>query len=466
VFDTMNRSSRVNVRGSVLVGVAGALLLASAAMLVGYFLQVRSAAAGSATATRTEATSAEPATRAPVTGDHGAVRARVEAFLDREVVLRFEDHTRRATWRTLGAELDPQVLDQTGIGDSGELAGLVPVKIRRDTASGALLELKRHLDRPAIDARLDLEGRKVHPEVPGFGIDVYGSVSALETAARRGAGEVALEGAAIPASLTVEELGIDDISAVLGHYTTKFSINDRSRNDNLKLAASRIDGHVIPPGEVFSFNEVVGARSEEEGYKTAGVILQGEMVDGMAGGACQISTTVNAAAFFAGLDLVESQPHSRPSTYIHMGLDATVVFPQVDVKLGNPYDFPVAIHFRVARGEATVEILGRERPWDEVAFERDIRRAIPFQTITREDDSIPIGHMVVDQPGFPGYVLVRERKFYKGGEVAKVDRWTLNYRPVVEYVRMGVNPDPNLPPPKAKQKRGPSPASGQFRLSQ
>ena len=195
----------------------------------------------------------------------------------------------------------------------------------------------------------------------------------------------------------------------------------------------------------------MGARSEQEGYKIAHVIQSGEMVDGLAGGTCQISTTLHGAAFFSGIEIIDSVPHSRPSSYAAMGLDATVVYPTTDLRLRNNYQFPVIIHFRVARGEAVVEILGKERPYDKIAFERQIDEEIEFTTVTREDDDMPVGTMVVDQQGFPGYRLKRYRKYYKDGKVVKTDKWKLVYRPVTEYARLGNNPDPNLEPPKQQK---------------
>jgi hypothetical protein len=120
----------------------------------------------------------------------------------------------------------------------------------------------------------------------------------------------------------------------------------------------------------------------------------------------------------------------------------------------------------VSSGEAHVEFLGRERPYDKVEFVREVQKRIPFETITREDDGIAIGHMVVDQPGYPGYRVKRERRLYKDGKQVKKDEWNLGYRPVVEYVRMGVSPNPNLAPPKAKTPHGPKPADGVFVMSQ
>jgi vancomycin resistance protein YoaR len=456
----MNRSSaNFRARGSAVLGMGGALFMVSAGVLIGYFVQVKSAAAGSELSKL-----AQP--HAAVSAKTGEVEGKVSTFLEGNITLRFDGKTRLVGWKDLGASIDREQIGAAHLDDRGELSGFVPVNLDRKVATELLLGLKKQLDRPAQNARMDLEKRVIHPEVRGLGLDVFGAVSEIESAGRRGATQVELPSAPVAPPVTVETLGIDDISHVLAAFTTKFSVAEKSRNDNLKLVASRVDGTVMKPGQTFSFNEVVGDRTEKEGYKTAHVIEAGEMVDGMAGGACQISTTLHGAAFFAGLDIISSTPHSRPSVYVQMGLDATVVYPSVDLKLRNSYDFPVVIHYVVARGEARVEILGKERPYDRIVFERDVKKQLPFETITREDDTIAIGHMVTDQPGFPGYNIARKRLFYKNGKVTREDKWNVQYQPVVEYVRVGVNTDPNLSPPKEKESHMPKPAAGTFRMQQ
>jgi vancomycin resistance protein YoaR len=254
---------------------------------------------------------------------------------------------------------------------------------------------------------------------------------------------------------------------VLGHWDTKFSVSDKDRNFNLKLAASHLNGHVIPAGADFSFNEVVGDRTEKEGYKIAHVIQAGEMVDGLAGGTCQISTTLFAASFFAGLDITETHNHSRPSVYQPVGFDSTVVYPTADLKLHNSYDFPVAIHYVVANGTAMVEILGKKRPYDKIEFERHILEDTPYTSEERLDSTMPEGSQIFDQPGFDGYKLIRYRHYYKDGVEVKTDKWTIKYSPVVEYVRKGTNPDTTLPPPVQPKIQTPKvPSGGGGRLSE
>jgi vancomycin resistance protein YoaR len=432
----------------MLIGAGSLILVVGGVMLAAYFVQVQDATAGSSGAAPAPAPAvAEPvrpvAPPEPVTPPEPAAPPATGA-LATVVTLEFDGHSFPSTWAELGVVA----------GDGGALT------VDRPRVEAALLALKQKHDRAPFNARMDLEAKVVHKEKPGWGIDVYGSLSAIEAALRGGTTTIDLEGAPIPASVGVKELGIEDISIVLGHYETKFAIAEKSRNDNLKLLASHMDGLVIQPGQEISFNEISGDRTEKEGYKVAHVITAGEMVDGMAGGACQISTTMHGAAFFAGLDVLETTPHSRPSTYVPLGFDSTVVWPTTDLKLKNPYDFPVAVHYRVARGEAEVEILGKEKPFDKVEFVREVVEQKPFETVTREDDTIGMGHVVIEQAGYPGYKLFRYRNVYKDGKVIRKNKWTINYKPVVEYVRMGINPDPNLPAPKEKPLTMPKPAKG------
>jgi vancomycin resistance protein YoaR len=464
--------------GSVYFSLAAALLVAGGGLLGGHVLM---ASHGGVPSAQAASESPPPATSAT------DLAARIaETFAATPVTVAIGKDAVPLTWGELGAVVDRESLAHAAgvareaLGQSAPdldaaraalaKAGAMPVTVDRAAAAKALEQLKARFDSAPRSAVMDLEQRVIHRERPGSTLDIYGSMGALAAAAQSGADRVELATVEIAPEVTVAALGIDDVSQVLAEYETKYSVTDGIRNFNLKLAASKLDGHVIKPGAEFSFNEVVGDRTEKEGYKVAGVIDAGEMVDGLAGGTCQISSTLHGAAFFAGLDLVKALPHSRPSTYITMGMDATVVYPNVDLVLKNPYDFPVAIHFRVTEGKALVQILGRERPYDQIEFERRVVEQLEFDTVTREDESIPIGTMSIDQYGFFGYLLEKQRKFYKNGELVKRDKWKVRYQPVTEYVRNGVNPDPNLPPPPVdkdakKKKRLQEPEKEIFRLA-
>ena len=418
--------TRSKQHGAVLLGLAGGMLVVAGGLLGGYFIM-----------NKNEARAATPAPVAP----KEAVAVQPAAPL-----ASFDDLLAR----------DVEIKTATG-----------PLRVNRDKAVKALTAIKSKSDRAPINAYLDLEARTINDDAPGQGLDVWGSIPRIATAARSAAPTLELATIAIPAAVTKASLGIDDISNVLGHYITKFPVTDRDRNFNLKLAASKVNGYVIKPGEEFSFNGVVGERSQRMGYKVAHVITAGEMVDGLAGGTCQISTTLFGAAFFGGLDIVKTTNHSRPSAYTPLGFDATVVWPDVDLKLKNPYDVPVVIRYVVANGEAKVEVLGKKRPYDKVVFERKIIEESPYSTEERLDEEMPEGQTLIDQEGFNGYKIERFRKFYKNGKVVKSNKWTVNYKPVTEYIRRGTSTDPNAKMPEQKPHHGPKvPKSDSFSMAQ
>lgn len=427
-------------------GAAGGFAMISAGLFLAY-----GAMGGSATSV---ASTAVITPRPPVADPKS-----VAEQLGTSVQIKMGDAIEIKTWAELGVEIDPE--------EARRPTDVWPVRLDTGRAVQVLRELKTRHDRAPINAFLDLENRKVVDDSPGEGIDLWGSLPRLEAAARTGATIVDLRAIALQAVVTKASLGIDDISHVLGTFTTKFSVADRERNFNLKLAASKLNGFVMKPGVEFSFNGTVGERSEKEGYKVAHVITAGEMVDGLAGGTCQISTTLFGASFFAGLDIVKTTTHSRPSAYTPLGFDATVVWPNTDLKLSNSYDFPVAIHYRVAGGEATVEILGKQRPWDKIVFERKVMESEPFPTEERLDETLPVGTVSLDQSGFNGYTLNRFRRFYKDGKQQKSEKWNVVYKPVTEFVRRGISTDPNAKIPKEKVPHGPvEPKSESFSMSQ
>lgn len=158
---------------------------------------------------------------------------------------------------------------------------------------------------------------------------------------------------------TVPELP-KPVESPLGSYKTQFKTTAQDdRAHNIELGAEKLDGVVIPAGADFSFNTVVGPRSEEAGFRNAPALFLGEVTQELGGGMCQVSSTLFAAALGIGLEVVERRPHSRPSAYIPKGLDATVNFPPecqvekpdraacMDLRLRNPYSFPLTIRTQV-----------------------------------------------------------------------------------------------------------------------
>jgi hypothetical protein len=149
------------------------------------------------------------------------------------------------------------------------------------------------------------------------------------------------------------------VALELGRCFTRYSWWNGDRSHNLERAAKAIDGFVLRPGEVFSFNDVVGKRTLDTGYREAKVIAHYGYTDGVGGGICQVASTLYGAAFFAGLEAPERNQHRFRVGYTRLGLDATVDYGKKDLKLLNPYPFPVRFELgRTGKGELMARVSG------------------------------------------------------------------------------------------------------------
>lgn len=160
------------------------------------------------------------------------------------------------------------------------------------------------------------------------------------------------------ANVTVNDLGKEAFPDLISTFSTKYVASNVDRTTNLKLAAEKIDGTVIMPGEIFSYNKVVGKRTIAAGYKNAAIYQDGGVTDGLGGGICQISTTLYNAAIAANMEIEERRNHMFVPSYADAGKDATVVWGSTDFKFKNRRDYPIKIETSVSGGIATISIYG------------------------------------------------------------------------------------------------------------
>jgi vancomycin resistance protein YoaR len=241
-----------------------------------------------------------------------------------------------------------------------------------------------------------------------------------------------------------------DVSKVVSRFETRFGyVGDQvGRAQNVRHAAEQMDGVVLMPGEVVSFNANVGARSLENGFAVAPEIFKGELRPGVGGGTCQVAGTLHAAAYLGGLDIVERSSHSRPSGYIRMGLDATVVYPTVDLKLKNPYEFPIVLHAVVGQGTLAFELEGARRPAT-VTFDTETLGTADYKRRIEESAALPEGKVVLKQHGIRGYSIKKTRTIHLVAEGReRVEVTTDTYPPTFEIYQVapGTDVEAALPP--------------------
>lgn len=147
----------------------------------------------------------------------------------------------------------------------------------------------------------------------------------------------------------------------IGEYTTFFNEGNQERSHNIDLSTEAINNYVVFPGETFSFNKVVGERTEEKGYKKAPVIVKGELSEGIGGGICQVSSTLYNAVSLRGIQIVERYSHSRSVPYVPPGRDATVSFWGPDFAFINKYQSPILIRATSDHGTMKISIHASEQ---------------------------------------------------------------------------------------------------------
>lgn len=148
-------------------------------------------------------------------------------------------------------------------------------------------------------------------------------------------------------------INTDASQALISSYTTAFDPSE-SRAVNIGVAAAKINGTVLQPGQSFSFSDTLGPRTSENGYVMGPVFLNRQVALGIGGGICQVSSTMYAAMLQGGIMATQRYAHSMPVDYIPQGMDATIVAGQKDLTFTNNFTFPIVINATVKDGTVTV----------------------------------------------------------------------------------------------------------------
>ncbi|MPM45227.1 hypothetical protein SDC9_91913 [bioreactor metagenome] len=327
----------------------------------------------------------------------------------------------------------------------------IPLRVSyNESKLDSLVDLWRdEIDRPAKNAALSIVTGGILPQEQGRKLDIDGiRPLVLQALKRPDVNNVPLPVTLVYPTITVNDVARTGIRELLGSYTTSFDTRDGNRTTNIKLAAWKINGHIIYPGETFSFNEIVGPREKDYGFKEAMEFVDGELVPGIGGGVCQVSSTIYNAALLANLNVIERYNHSKPLGYVPLGRDATVVYGALDFKFGNNSAAPVMVMAEVDGNKLHVGVFGQTRLPDSVEILSTNKQVIPPAVVKQPDATLFLGETKVDKQGKPGYEVTTIRVVRNGGqeirrEVLSKDR----YLPDNTIVKVG-----NKMPPFAVNK--------------
>lgn len=291
----------------------------------------------------------------------------------------------------------------------------------------------------AKNAYFEEDPFKVYPEVKGVDFDVDKAKKILNEHSDNT--EFSIELKYTNPKTTLKNLKINLFPDELSTFFTQYDEKNKDRTTNLKIAASKIDGTILYPGEEFSYNKIVGARSIEAGYKEAKIYQNGKVVDGLGGGICQISSTLYNAVILANLDVSERFNHQFITSYVKPGRDATVAYGSKDLKFKNNRTYPIRIDVYVSNGMATVNIYGiKEKDEKQINIEVETLSILPYETKYITDSSLQSGEEKLKQRGTDG-VIVNSYKITKenGNIISKELLSKDTYKPLERIIAKSLN---------------------------
>ena len=331
------------------------------------------------------------------------------------------------------------------------LATMLDLKSLRLTGSAAgryFTKLERTIDREPRDATFAVNANgqiRVVPAAAGVVLDVPHSAARVLAAASSAGDRSAQLAISVqqPKRSTAVAQGMG-ITGTVGTYQTIYG-GDPNRIHNVQLVAHLVDGKLIAPGTTFSFNGATGERTAAKGFLEAPVIINGELQTGLGGGICQVSTTVFNAAYEAGLPITARTNHALYISHYPLGRDATVNYPDIDLKFVNDTGHWLLLRTFVGPSSLTVTLYGtpQHRRVESIAAPLTVVAPPPVQKTV--DATLSPGEIAVDDYGVPAQSTSVERKVYSAdGKLMSDATWYSSYRAEPKIIRVG-------PPAKAKK---------------
>jgi vancomycin resistance protein YoaR len=329
----------------------------------------------------------------------------------------------------------------------------LPADGRRDLRIGGpgarswFTALAKRVDKPPVDAdwAVSKSGIRVIPDQEGHVLDVPRSAKAVLGAALVTAPELRsanLTVRSVPADRSTAEARAMDINGLVASYQTFYG-GEPNRIHNVQLVAHLVDKHVIAPGETFSFNGATGARTEDKGFREAPVIINGELKTGLGGGVCQVSTTVFNAAYEAGLPIVSRTNHALYISHYPQGRDATVNYPDTDLKFTNDTGHWILLRTWVGSSSLTVALYGTPVHRRVVSETSPLVVTGPPPVKRIKDPSLFVGQTEVEEPGSSSLKTSNERKVYDAdGKLLFDTTFYSSYRGEMKVIRVGTKPRP------------------------
>ena len=279
-----------------------------------------------------------------------------------------------------------------------------------------------------VNASMDPKTFVISDDLYGYHFDLEAAKAELAQAQYGQTLEIPFE--KIAPTVTAANLSSKLFCDVLGSAKTPYSGQDtNNRNTNIALACEAINGLILLPGERFSYNDTLGERTAEAGYKKAPSYVDGLTVDTYGGGICQVSSTLYYSTLFADLEILERYNHGYISNYIDKGMDATVTWGGADLRFANNTNYPIRIEAHRADGYVNVQILGTDERDYYVKMSYNVRERTPYETVYKDylpdnPEGYTDGKVIVTP--YDGYIVQTYKAKYskETDELLSKEPWT------------------------------------------
>ncbi len=307
---------------------------------------------------------------------------------------------------------------------------------------------KKHLESECTDARLEMDpvkGLVVIPAKKGVKIDLEPTLAALP-GEWRPTEKINIEILVSEVEPKIKERDLQGMGEIAS-FTTWYNPAQIDRSHNVILATRALNTTMVNAGEVFSFNKTVGPRLPEGGYRDAMVIVGDKFEQGLAGGICQVSSTLYNACLLAGLKITERHNHNLAVAYVPLGQDATVAYGSQDFCFRNNLGDPIYIWAQAGNGKVIMTIYGKMKYKQKIQVSHIVDQVIDFKEIRETKEDMAPGTEKVEQNGSPGYVVRSFRTFFgNDGSVVRQEQLARDsYRPLSRLVYVGPVTE-DLPP--------------------
>ncbi len=397
---------------------------------------------------------------------------------NRTIMLSYEDISYPLKYSDLKAHYDINTILNSAFeyGKSGNIIGNTTSRLRLKKESvnmdmefkyddsvieNVIKDISKKVYKVPKDAGISFDGKsfKITPDESGISVNEEKLSKLIREAVMP---ESKVENISIPVEIVSAKLRGDMLSKIdtkLSSFTTSFKPSDENRTQNVKIAAEQINGALILPGDIFSMNKALGPRVISKGYKEAPVIINGTIVPGLAGGICQVTSTIYNAALLSNFQIVERRQHGVAVSYVGAGRDATISGDVIDFKFRNTNKYPIYVHTVMGKSTLTVSLYGaNENPGQYVQITSEVTERIPADNEYINDPSLSVGTKIIEEKPITGLKSKTYKKVYKDGKLVSDEMISQDfYKPVKGKIRVGTKPISEVPAPTPEPDPGTTP---------